>query len=158
MYIWFDEAPRGGCRGERTPFVGMSRNFDVFSASPGSSSLLRLHLTLDPEVRLAEPLGDGDGGGPRESFLDEGVVAVAATNPLRAGDVSDREVLSLEAHRDRRKLVHAHLRKTVMARGRAHSWPRAAVMIGSARALALKNAVVIGVDVDVIRQIPESGM
>lgn len=75
----------------------------------GSCRLLRLHLALNPEVRLVEALADADGGGPREGLLDEGVVAVAPPHPLGAGDVSDGEVLALEAHRDRRELVHAHL-------------------------------------------------
>lgn len=75
----------------------------------GSRRLLRLYLALDPEVRLFQALGDADGGGPREGLLDEGVVAVAPPYPLGAGDVSDGELLALEAHRDRRKLVHAHL-------------------------------------------------
>lgn len=80
--------------------------------SPGPRSLLRLHLALDPEVRLAEALRNGNGGCPGELLLNERVVAVAPPHTLGAGDVSDGKVLALEAHRNPRKLVHAHLPTT----------------------------------------------
>ena len=63
---------------------------------------------LDPEVGLAEAVGDLDGGFPSQLFLDEDIVGVATADAHRAVDVLDGKVLALEGYGNVSELVHAY--------------------------------------------------
>lgn len=48
------------------------------------------------------------GWGPAKLLLDEGVIRVAPTDPLRTRDVVDGQLPILKAQHDLSHLVHAH--------------------------------------------------
>eukprot|EP00968_Pinguiococcus_pyrenoidosus_P003991 scaffold264_cov317-Pinguiococcus_pyrenoidosus.AAC.5 len=63
---------------------------------------------LDPEVRLAKALPNGNRRRPPEPLANHVVVRVAAAYALWPGDVLDLEALVLEGHGYLSKLVHGH--------------------------------------------------